>query len=358
MIRNSTGFIQIQHHLYWDDKSIDHTMDYTNAIRQSLEQSTEISSITPRLEYFALASTGKLTKGTAVIGIQPEVEKQRSKMHEKMIAGQFLQEARQSVLVAKNLAQYLNASIGDTIVLFGQGYHGITAAGKYWVEGIVDFHIPLLNTSLLFLHLEDAQQLFAAPNRLTNVSLMLADPTHLLTVQKTLQQQLDSTQYQVLNWKQMNADYVKQASTKDVSTGIMIGILYLIVGFGIFGTLFMMALERKREFSVMIAVGMKRNQLAVVVFLESIFLGLVGVLTGVLISLPLLAYLNLNPIVLTGEMAAVYAQYNIEPEFHFDYSFKMIFQQLLIIFTMSTVLAIVPVWSVLRLNFVNGLRGR
>ena len=358
MIRNTTGYVQVQHPAYWDDKNIDNSLDWNQKLKQELESNPSITAMAPKLDYFALVSTGNITKGAAVLGTLPEVEKDVSGMHTKVIEGSYFSGANQSAMVAVDLARYLKLSVGDTLVLFGQGYHGVTAAGKYWVEGIVDFNVPLMNTSMLFLHLEDAQELFGAEARLTQISLMVDDPANMIQLQTQLNQSLDTTQAIAKNWEELNPEYVQTQGTKNVSTGIMIGVLYLIVGFGIFGTLFMMTLERRREFSVMISIGMKRSKLAIVVFIESVMLGIVGVISGLVISLPVLLYLNANPIELTGDMAAMYRQYNIEPTFIFSTEPAFIFNQLLIIFVVCVILAIVPIISVHRLNFVNALRGR
>lgn len=358
MIKSSTGYLQIQQPDYWDDKSIDNSLDLNNEVLQAVKSTEGIGATVPKLDYFALASSGNITKGVAVIGTDANVEKDMSNMDTKVIEGQYFSGASGAAMVPQNLAEYLEVGVGDTFVLFGQGYHGVTAAGKYWVEGIIDLRIPMMNNTLIYIQLEDAQFLFGAEGRLTHLSMMVDDPKELLTIQNTLQSKLDSNKYRVINWKEMNADYVQMASSKDVSSGIMIGLLYLIVGFGIFGTLFMMTLERRREFSVMIAIGMKRTKLSIVVFIESLFLGMVGGLSGIGISIPLLAYLSRNPIPLSGDIAEMYEAYGIEPEYHFAFAADFILNQFMVIFVLCVVLSIVPILSVNRLNFINALRGR
>lgn len=358
MIRSSTGYLQVQAPGYWDDKSIDNSLELTDEVMDAIKQTKGIGAKVPKLDYFALASTGNITKGVAVIGTDAKVEKDMSGMDNKVIEGQYFSGKAGAAMVPKNLADYLELGVGDTFVLFGQGYHGVTAAGKYWVEGIIDLRIPMMNNTLIYIQLDDAQMLFGAEGRLTHLSMMVDDPKEMLAIQKELQIKLDTGNYRVMNWKEMNANYVQMASSKDVSSGIMIGLLYLIVGFGIFGTLFMMTLERRREFSVMIAIGMKRSKLSVVVFIESLLLGIVGGIAGIGFSIPLLAYLSRNPIPLSGDIAEMYEAYGINPEYHFAFEADFIFNQFMVIFILCVLLSIVPIMSVNRLNFVNALRGR
>ena len=64
----------------------------------------------------------------------------------------------------------------------GQGYHGTTAAGKFYIQGI--FHYPLeqLNNNLVFLSLPEAGILFGAPGMLTSTSMMLDHTENVSTI--------------------------------------------------------------------------------------------------------------------------------------------------------------------------------
>ena len=86
----------------------------------------------------------------------------------------------------------------------------------------------------------------------------------------------------------------------------MLGMLYLIIGFGVLGTLIMMTTERRKEFGVMIAIGMQKKKLGLIVSIEMLMMGVVGAIAGVIGSLPVIAYLVKNPIRFTGESAKMF----------------------------------------------------
>jgi len=62
----------------------------------------------------------------------------------------------------------------------------------------------------------------------------------------------------------------------------------------------MSVLERRQEFGKMMALGMRPGQLASMVLTESVFIGLVGLVVGVLISAPWVWYLYENGIDFSG----------------------------------------------------------
>ncbi len=125
-----------------------------------LNSEKEIVSWTPRLETFALASSGEHTKGIIVMGIDPEKENAESKLSQKLIGGKYLEDSDKSVLLAEGLAEYLKLKVNDTVILLGQGYHGNMAAAKYPIKGIVKLGIPEMNKGMVWLPMAGMQRFF------------------------------------------------------------------------------------------------------------------------------------------------------------------------------------------------------
>ena len=67
----------------------------------------------------------------------------------------------------------LKVEVGDSVVLYGQGYHGVTAADRVPIEGIVKFRLPDLNKSMVYISLNYSQWLYSAENRITTLSIMI-----------------------------------------------------------------------------------------------------------------------------------------------------------------------------------------
>jgi ABC-type antimicrobial peptide transport system permease subunit len=47
-------------------------------------------------------------------------------------------------------------------------------------------------------------------------------------------------------------------------------------------------MERRKEFGIMVAVGMRRSKLAIIIFIESLIITGIGIVTGELASQPLI----------------------------------------------------------------------
>jgi ABC-type antimicrobial peptide transport system permease subunit len=136
----------------------------------------------------------------------------------------------------------------------------------------------------------------------------------------------------------------------------MKAILYIVIGFGIFGTIIMMVAERKRELGVMVAVGMQKFKLAVILFYETILIGIVGVISGFIASIPLILLLVQNPIELPPELGDAYIQYGFEPFMYFGTAPAVFMNQVLAIFIMTLIISLYPIFKVKNLKVTNALR--
>jgi ABC-type lipoprotein release transport system permease subunit len=355
-VRFSTGYIQIHKKGYWNDQSINNTMGWNSTVERALRENNNITLAVPRLESFVLASSGAHTKGVAVVGIDPEKEDQMTRLRGKISSGEyFAGTSGQGALIGDGLAKYLQLHLGDTIVLLGQGYHGTTAAGQFRVQGIFHYPIEQLNSAMVYLTIGDAQNLFAAPGKITSVSLMLGDPKQINNTTKDLQKTLGKN-YEVMDWPSMNKSLVEEIKGDNAGGIIMLGILYLVVAFGVFGTILMMTMERKKEFSVMVAIGMHRSKLTMIMIFETIFIGLMGIIAGCLVILPVVIYLHHHPIRITGKGAEAYQQFGIEPLLPASLDPSIFLYQGLTVLAIAIVAIVYPLWYVNRFPLAETLK--
>ena len=203
--------------------------------------------------------------------------------------------------------------------------------------------------------LETAQYFFAADNRLTSYSLMLHKPDRLDKTFEAINGELAGN-YEVMTWKEMMVELRQQIESDNISGMFMLAILYVVVAFGIFGTVLMMTLERKKEFAVMIAVGMQRYKLSIIVFFETLYMGVIGVIAGSVASMPIIYYFYKNPIPLGGEMAAAFEEFNVQPIMPFAFTADIFVNQTFIVIILTVFIAIYPMLSISKFKLITGLK--
>ncbi len=357
VVDSYTGFIQISGKDFRDDRTLEKSIEYSDELKAIIEGNSNVSHYLPRMESFALASTGRHTKGVMVTGVDPLKEDAFTKLSGRVRSGSYFNNGDGGVLVAFRLAKYLHLSVGDTLVLMGQGFQGVSAAGLFPVRAIVELPSIELDNSLVFMTINDAQLYFNAPNRVTSIAIDLHNAKQINETQLQLAQQLSSEWFVVERWDQILKELVQMIESDRISNQALLYILYIVIGFGVFGTLLMMATERRREFGMMMAVGMKRSRIASMLGLEILILNATSVLVGFVVSLPVLITLHLNPIRLTGEMADMMEAYGWEPIIPFSVEHVFMIEQLLVISLLVIIAGIIPVVSTSRLKLQKALRG-
>ncbi len=349
-----TGAIQIHKKGYWEEKMLDNAFSPNKKDNIQILKLDEVEGITSRLESFALAASEDLTKGCMIVGIDTEKESLITNVESKLTEGQFLTPTDRSILLTSGLAEYLDLQLNDTLVLLGQGYHGINAAAKYPIKGILKLASPELNKQLVYLPLALAQEFFGAENRVTAQILKIKNINYASSVTKDIQQLLPDLE--VMDWKILLPQLSQMLKGERVENMIFLGILYLLISFGIFGTILMMLMERQYEFGVLTAIGMLNRNLSVIVVLENIFISLLGSIIGTVLSIPVILYFHLNPIPVTGDLKETYENFGFEPVFYFSIDPWIFYSQTVVVVIIALVLSFYPMLKLWRLEPIEAMR--
>ncbi len=351
----SCGYIQVHAEGYQKLMSINNTFANTQQVIEQVETLPYVTHAVPRLESAVIAASDDKSEVALIVGVDPERENRMNGLSGRVRSGNYFSPEKQGVLIGEGLAENLGIGIGDEVVLLGQGYHGVTAAGSYTIIGILKYPVPEMNNRAIAMTISDAQVLFDAPDRATSLSVMLTDDKYTDRGRSEIEVMLGDT-FEVFTWRTTLKELAQMVTTKYVSSWIILMILYMVVGFGIFGTVLMMTLERLREYGILIAIGMKKRLLMIISVCESIFLSLSGVVLGIAVALPALAWLHVHPFRLSGELAAMYEDFGFEPIIPFDISPLLFLAHPMIVLGISLVVSIYPVIRLASFNPVDALR--
>lgn len=224
------------------------------------------------------------------------------------------------------------------------------------VKGILHFPIPQQNDQLIYLSLPEAQWFYGADNMVSTVALLIDDADHAERIVRDIGSRIGLQTYEVMDWKELVPEIVQSIELDNLSGKVMLWILYLVIGFGMFGTYLMMTAERIYEFGVMIAVGMRRIRLQGIVFLEILIMTVIGVLAGIFLSLPALIYFHHNPIYFSDSMAGAIEDFGMEAVYAFSLDPVIFTNQAYAIFIMAIVLSGYPIWKIQQMKVVESMR--
>ena len=135
---------------------------------------------------------------------------------------------------------------------------------------------------------------------------------------------------------------------------IMVFILYMIVTFGIFGTVLMMTQERKYEFGVLISIGMKKIRLIKTMVYETILLASVGVILGIALSRPVIIFLS--PIKFPEEQAQMFENLGFEAVIPLMNTYDIPLTHGFIIFFISLIVCLYPLSVIIKLDPIKAMK--
>ncbi len=356
VLHSYTGYVQIHKKGYWDEKTFDYSMAAKEPVFTKIRSIKQVKEIIPRLESFSLASSGDKTKGAITAGIDPDLEKGFTKLDRKIVSGRFFTLNDVGVILSERLSQYMNLKVNDSIVLLSQGYQGNSANGIYKVIGIVRLPSPEIDNQMVYMPLPLAQEYYSAEGRITSVVVDLKNPQQMDKVINKINRIVGKQDFEVMSWKEMLIELYQQYVSNEGSGIIIISLLYLIVGFGVFGTVLMMIAEREHEFGIMITLGMKRFRLMRMVASELTFICFMGLFLGFAGSIPIVAYFHFFPIHMGANMAKSYAAFGMDAILPTAWQLDYMLEQVYIVFVIVAFVLIYPLYSVYKLELTKAMR--
>ena len=355
VVGSFSGYIQVHSNGFWDEQVIDNAFEANKDFIRKLEETNGVSNIIQRVQSGSLSSSGDLSKFVFITGIEPEKEKLLTNWDKRLLKGQLLTDTSKSINIGKGVANFFGLDIGDTLVFIGQGYHGMQAVGAYRVSGILEMKNPRLNNISVFMPLPLAQEFLSADNLITHLVIDKKEYEDEKEIAANISSSLDNN-YEVMTWQQMMPELEQTIQADSAGGLIMVFILYMIITFGIFGTVLMMTQERKYEFGVVVSIGMKKIKLIITMVYETIFLSSFGVLLGIILSRPLILYYHYNPLQFPDEQAAVMEEFGFEAIIPFMSTYDIPLTHGLIIFIISALISIYPATTILLLKPIKAMK--
>lgn len=283
----------------------------------ALKRTAEINGKSPRLRSFGLLSRPETSQPVELLGIIPELEQQVTSLQHQLTAGQYPDDENgNGALIGQALANKLKVKPGDELVFVTQAADGSIGNDLLIVSGIFATGDSRHDNNLVLAPLPWLQQVLVLPGRIHEVAMVVAEPMAAAQLADQLSPHLPEN-IQVLDWGDLLPEMREVIAAYDVSRMIIVTILYLATGLGILNTFFMSVMERTREFGILMAQGMRPWTIRGLVLLETLLLGVIALVIGLLSGALMTLYMQQVGIDLSEYITPVtYAGGTILPRLH------------------------------------------
>ncbi len=352
-----SGYLQIQEKNYLDNPSLTSSFVINKNIRDALKTTKGVLAYSPRIYADGLISYKDNSRGAAIFGIEPGREKNVTTFVENINSGRFFtSDSSNEIVVGDQLLKNLDAKIGDDIVILAQGFDGTLGNQKYKIIGTVKFGMQDVESALIFMGLKSAQSLLAMGNRVNVIAIKADNLNHIKEIHSALISKIKNPDLKVLSWSKVNPELEQAIQLDNISGIFFLGILIVIVAFGILNTVLMSVIERFREFGVVLAIGMPQVNLTYLVYIETIFITVIGLIIGNILGFAVNYYLIIHPITFGGEIQKLYEIYHFLPQMKSTLQPSIFFNVSISILTISVLSCLYPAYKVYKLEPLKGIR--
>ncbi|MGB9664020.1 MAG: ABC transporter permease [Ignavibacteria bacterium] len=304
-INRELAHIQIHHPKFMNEKLVTYFIENTQEIENLLSKNPSIESFSKRSIIEGMASSPFSVNGVKIIAIEPEKEKLITSIHKQIIEGVYFSNNDYEILIGQKLADRLKLKLNSKVVLSFQGLNNNFIISAFRVVGIYKTESRIYDETTVFIKQKDLSYTLEQSAPIHEFAIRLVSTDLIDTTTNILKSKLKN--YSVENWKQLAPELSLTSEFLYLQLNIFMGIILFALLFGISNTMMMSVFERIREFGLLMAIGMKRIFLFILIILESIFLlfsgGLIGTLLGY-ISIKLLAIKGIDLSIVEEGLAA------------------------------------------------------
>jgi len=192
--------------------------------------------------------------------------------------------------VGKKLAEKLGVKLHNKIVLTFQSKSGDLTAGSFRIAGIFRSPNSTFDETTVFTRLEDIGAILGTGSDIHEVAVILKNGQNVDQLAKTYKKEYPLLLVQT--WKELSPQMALLTGIMDQMMYIIIGIILLALMFGIINTMLMAVLERQREFGMLMAIGMNKPRVFLMILFESVMLTCAGIPAGMLLAITTVGYLG------------------------------------------------------------------
>jgi putative ABC transport system permease protein len=349
------GHVQIHHPDFVEEKEAKYVLSEPEKMVQQLGSSDSIRAYSIRSVANGMIASSSATRGIQIQGVEPAAEAVVRGLDQKIIEGEYLEaDKRNPILVSQRIADKLKLKKRSRLVLTFQDVEGEIVSAAFRVAGIFDTKNNLFDEAHVFVLKSDLNRLLGlGEDEAHEIALLLNDNQavkEVLPYWKTrLPTALIEPYYEIAPDLRL---YESQMSSVSM---IYLVIILLALVFGIINTMLMTILERFRELGMLMAIGMNKLRVFLMIVLETVFLSFVGVPLGLLLGWGTISYFGKQGLNLSAFSESL-QMYGMSDMTYFDLNPAVYWQVPMMVGFTALLASIYPALKAIRLKPVEAIR--
>ena len=346
--------IQIHNKSFSEEYNIKHTIDNLEGIENAIENDSRVVSYSKRIILNGMLSNSNGSYGIQVKGVDPIEEVKVTNTYEKVIEGEYFKsEKENTILVGKKLAERLNLKLKSKVVITFQDENYELTSLLYRVEGIFrsgnsrydEANVFVKNVSITK-NLPNFSGYHEIPILLTDIELRNQVKNDLIS---------KNSNNLIEGWDDISKDLAYANEMLAAVLYIFMMIILSGLSFGIVNTMLMAILERRKEIGMLMSIGMSRFKIFLMISFETMFLSIVALPIGLILSYSIVEYYSVVGIDLSIVEAGL-ENFGVGTRLYFKVPNQEYFIVAIMVFVISIISSIFPSVRALKINPVEATK--
>ena len=354
-IKGQISHIQLHHPEFKEEKKIDFAIPHASSLVEQINAIEGVQAACGRTITSGMISSPVAGAPANVFGILPDQEMAVTMMNDYVVEGDyFTPERKNQILVSEKLANKLKVKLNHKIVLTLQDVDGNITAGAFRITGIYKTRNSTTDELNVFVKSSDLSPLLGLNiGELHEIAVLLKEHVALSQVYNQLKS--DYPTLLVEDWRTLAPELRLVVDSFKQNMFIFMSIILLALTFGIINTMLMAVLERVHELGVLMAIGMNKLSVFVMIMLETLYLAVIGGVCGLILS-----YITIHLLGKTGIDLSAFSRglesYGMDTLIYPALQNKQYLEIFIMIFIAAILSAIYPAYKALKLNPVQAIR--
>ncbi len=354
-IKTEASHIQIHHKEYLSNPDKKFMIENAGSVSQEIKRVEGVIATSNRIILNTMIQSPETGAGVKISGIDPEDEKQVTNLYSKLIEGTYFEDGKRNpIIIGKKLAEKLRVKLRSKVVITLQDMQGNMTGAAFKVEGIYETSNTAFDEACVFVRRTDlAPIMLMDDHACQEIAVLLEKNDQLQVADETIKSKLPDLD--VKTWREIMPEVSLIESSFTLTMFIFIGIILLALLFGIVNTMLMAVLERAKELGMLMAIGMSKVKLFLMILSETVMLSLFGGLCGIVLGWVLTLWFGVQGIDL-GAWSAAYKSLGYDTLVYTRLSMGISFQIAGMVIVTGIIAAIYPAMKALQLNPADALR--
>lgn len=284
IISNEMSHIQIHKPGFLDNDQFSIQITNANSIVEKVRTAPYVVAASKRIIINSMMASAETGTGVRITGVDPEDEQKVTRLSSKIIEGKYLDETgKNQVIISERLARKLKVGLKNKIIITVQDVDKNLTGGAFRIVGIYRTDNMMFDGATIFVRNKDIYKLTGLTGTEAHeIAILLSDNKKTEEAAKIITDYFPKLE--VKDWQQLSPEAGYLVSAMNQYMYIFIVIILLALSFGIVNTMLMVIMERVRELGMLMAIGMNRLRVFLMIMLETIYLSLTGGIIGIIIG--------------------------------------------------------------------------